>query len=615
MKAGMNTLIAKIGIAVAIVAVIAVGAVFFIRNNGEEEASGRGTRDDAQEQTSGHESEGNAQGQASGSSVDWDAVEEYGYPPFWLKYANLGALEEKDLNGYVFRNGFAFGANLEEVLSGLNQYGYGYFKCDGYGLPAESFVNIEDLLEYADTTMLESRKSLEIECRVAESSWSGNREFEVYNLADSETSIRECMDNGWFYTSVGMDDFGLKYTSNGDNRRELSKLVEILGKPTMVTYITYSDPEDVVRDENETFDEKVSRGGGFIWYQLVYIYGDKILSIDIKECITEDKFYTDIYGYYMTQSIYDYNPIGVSVGDCVYEFEDTQQLASESGEDAQGQTVEFSGDWNIVEEGGYPPFWFKYANLGALEEKDFGDLMFYDKFAFGASLEEMISSYNYFYIYEYFSPNDSGFKTDVPALNSLEEFKEWATTNTIGAGHRNSLDIWCYTEKDHYSDQMKVQIYNLTDSEVTIWECIQNDQFFVGNCGYADENGFKEFGVPYNAGDSEDNREALTELIELLGKPSVVANCSNGFLSWVDREEGEEFDETVSLGGGQISYDLIYDRGDYILEIQVSELATIAGRYLATFCHMNYLTRDVYEYRQENYPDSSVIIKDVYDFE
>ena len=293
--------------------------------------------------------------------------------------------------------------------------------------------------------------------------------------------------------------------------------------------------------------------------------------------------------------------------------DDAQEQTSGSN-DAQGQTSEFSGDWDMVEESGCPPFWFKYANLGALEEKDLSDVMMYDKFAFGASLEEMISSYNFFYIYEYFSPNDDGFKTYAPALNSLEEFKEWANTNTIGAGSHKSLEIWCYTEEDDYSDQMKVSIYNLAGSEVTIWECIQNDQFCVGNCGYADENGFRELGVPYNDGDSVDNRKALTELMEVLGKPSVVADCSNGALSYVDREEDEEFAETVSLGGGRIEYNLVYDRGDYILEIKVSELA-FSGRYVSTICHMYYLTRDVYEYIQENYPNSSEIIKEVYDFE
>lgn len=610
MKKGKNTLIVKMGIVIAIVALIAAGCG---KNSGDGESSGRG--DDAQEQTSGHESDGDAQ--AAGAFVDWDVVgdtvEEYGYQPFWLKYANLGALEEKDLSRIIFCNGFAFGASMEEALTGLSQYGYGYFSWD-YG--TQHSTNIEDLLEWADTTMIKSHDTMKINCYPSASSYDG-REFEVYNLADSETSVRECMDNGWFSTCIDMEDFGLS-PWHQDNRKQLPELVEILGKPSMVTYIDYSAPENVVRDEDETFAEKVSRGGGFIWYQLVYIYGDKILSIDITECITKENFYTDIKGIYMTQSIYDDDPIRISIGDCIYEFEGTQEPASGSGtgDDTQGQSVGFTGDWNIVEEGGFPPFWFKYANLGALEEKDFSDLMFYDKFAFGASLEEMISSYNDFSIFDYYSPNDSGFPSNVSGLNSLEEFKEWATTNMIRAGqHYNSLELWCYTAEDDYSDKMKVQIYNLTDSEVTVWECIQNGQFFWGNCGYADENGFRELGVPYNGGDSVDNREALTELVEILGKPSMVANCGNGFLSWVDRDEDEEFDETVSLGGGQIGYTLVYDRGDYILQIRVSELATIAGRYLATSCHMNYLTRDVYEYRQEKYPDSTEIIQEVYDFE
>lgn len=121
-------------------AVIAAGAVFLIKNSGDEEASGGGTGD-AQEQTEGREDgndhmaqtaeEDGAQGQTSGGesdeqgqvlefSGDWDAVEEAGYPPFWLKYANLGALEEKDLSDLMFYDKFAFGASLEEMLSSYN---------------------------------------------------------------------------------------------------------------------------------------------------------------------------------------------------------------------------------------------------------------------------------------------------------------------------------------------------------------------------------------------------------------------------------------------------------------------------------------------------------------
>lgn len=73
MKAGMNTLIAKIGIAVAIVAVIAVGAVFFMKNRGEEEASNVETRDDAQGQMTEIGTGSDAQGQMTESGAGSDA--------------------------------------------------------------------------------------------------------------------------------------------------------------------------------------------------------------------------------------------------------------------------------------------------------------------------------------------------------------------------------------------------------------------------------------------------------------------------------------------------------------------------------------------------------------
>ncbi|MDE6744626.1 MAG: RNA polymerase sigma factor [Lachnospiraceae bacterium] len=70
MKAGMNTLIAKIGIAAAIVAVIAVGAVFFMNNSKDEEASNGGTRDFVQEQTAGSGTGDNAQGQTADEALE-----------------------------------------------------------------------------------------------------------------------------------------------------------------------------------------------------------------------------------------------------------------------------------------------------------------------------------------------------------------------------------------------------------------------------------------------------------------------------------------------------------------------------------------------------------------
>ncbi|MDE6744296.1 MAG: hypothetical protein K2J95_10505, partial [Lachnospiraceae bacterium] len=72
MKAGMNTLIAKIGIAAAVVAIISAGAVFITKNSGEEEVSNGGTGDVAQEQTAGSETGSDDQGQTVGSETGSD---------------------------------------------------------------------------------------------------------------------------------------------------------------------------------------------------------------------------------------------------------------------------------------------------------------------------------------------------------------------------------------------------------------------------------------------------------------------------------------------------------------------------------------------------------------
>ncbi|MDE6687991.1 MAG: hypothetical protein K2K17_11815, partial [Lachnospiraceae bacterium] len=70
MKAGMNTLIAKIGIAAAVVAVISAGALFITKNSGEEEVSNGGTGDVAQEQTVGSGTGSDEQGQTADEALE-----------------------------------------------------------------------------------------------------------------------------------------------------------------------------------------------------------------------------------------------------------------------------------------------------------------------------------------------------------------------------------------------------------------------------------------------------------------------------------------------------------------------------------------------------------------
>lgn len=269
--------------------------------------------------------------------------------------------------------------------------------------------------------------------------------------------------------------------------------------------------------------------------------------------------------------------------------EETVQEQASGGEDAQEQ---FSGDWDAVEESGYPPFFLKYG-LQGLEEKDLSGVMFYDTFAFGTSLEEMVSSYHYYVIrneYEY----NGGY--------TPEEFMELAATAQLSAGGMFTLD--CYIEEGNYDTNMRFDIYNTTGSGATFWECIENGQFYY-------ESDYGELFQVLGLDDLADNREALAELMGILGKPSVVSDCRNGFLSHVDRDEEEEFAETVSLGGGQISYDLVYNRGDYILQISVIEICFGSNKVSSK---LQYFTRDMYE-EEDFYRFSEIEIKDVYDFE
>lgn len=323
MKTGANTIIAKIAIAAAVVMVIAAGAVFFIKNSREDEVSDSGTRGDAQEQTSGyesgdsqgqtadHESEDDSQGQTAGSYVDWDAVEEYGYPPFWLKYANLGALEQKDFSGLMFYDKFAFGASLEDMISSFN-----YFRLFKNNNQIARLNSLGELMEFAasNTSIIGAKNYIEIHCYTEEGNNDDSMTFQVYNLTDSDATIYECIENNQFiFTSAavdGYDVFGVAYDGRdyADNRAGLSELMEVLGQPVMVTYDSDLGNKIAItgRESGETFAETVSKGGGEIFYHLVYLKGDYILGINITEKITSDVRTTRCSVSYLTQGLYQF---------------------------------------------------------------------------------------------------------------------------------------------------------------------------------------------------------------------------------------------------------------------------------------------------------------------
>ncbi len=245
--------------------------------------------------------------------------------------------------------------------------------------------------------------------------------------------------------------------------------------------------------------------------------------------------------------------------------------------DTQEETTEFSGDWDTNEEYGYSPFWLKYANLGALEEKDLSDVMFYDKFTFGTNLKDMMASFNYFSCHTFLG--------DAIETYSFDELLNY-TDEMVSPGH--SCSIWVYEEKDAKDKYMHIDVYNLTDSPLTLAECIENNQFVYESD--FDYEGYEILNVEYK---KKELRTGLSLVMDILGKPTKVYAQRN--ISPTDREEQDEkFADTVQKGGGQLTYDLFYDKGDYMLDICVIE--SNPTNWYNGACKVMYFTKGVYEY-------------------
>lgn len=306
--AGKGAIAVKIGIAAAVVAVIAVGVVFALKSRGTEEAPDEGIVEEEAEQppvseeepeqppVSEEEPEQPSESEEEPEqepSVDWYAAEENGCLPFYLKYADLGSLEENDFSSLMINDTFAYGASLEEMLS---SYHYILIKGEECDLTAGQ-------TGYADEHTLGAYEMVDLDCYTEEGNYGDDVTIAICNLSDSEVTLRECIENDWFICNA--TDAILGTSLNFDKREELAKLAEILGKPTMVTY-NYSSWKDLREDvDDETFEETVSIGGGYINYNIVYIKGDHILSLHIAESNTLTGVDTWVDALYLPQDVYD----------------------------------------------------------------------------------------------------------------------------------------------------------------------------------------------------------------------------------------------------------------------------------------------------------------------
>ncbi len=292
--------------------------------------------------------------------------------------------------------------------------------------------------------------------------------------------------------------------------------------------------------------------------------------------------------------------------------EDEQGTASEDGGTPNGIEVgEFSGDWEAVEEYGYPPFWLKYADFESMEEKDVSDVMLCDTFLIGAKLTDILAAYSSFELLYY---DDEEITIDT---NQLEDILD---NSDIMIREDDYFTITAYPDEERALErEIRMEVYNLMDSEVSIGECIQNNQFQIYFDG--DEVEFLDgtFGVDL---EPEEFRTDIGKIMELIGRPDRVYSIFyshqgtdregtyDEFEEILDRNEPDmstalhkEFMNVLMMGGGRLVYSLVYDKDDAVFLINVDEYCFDVTKYgYHAYSHMEYWsTRELYdEWHTEN---------------
>lgn len=279
-----------------------------------------------------------------------------------------------------------------------------------------------------------------------------------------------------------------------------------------------------------------------------------------------------------------------------------QNVAEQSDTEKPKDTEEensFSGDYTQPEKWGYTPYWLKYG-LDGSEKKDLSTLTIFDCVTDGLSLNDVLHSPEFTY-YEF---RDYGAKTESDNVDDIINSGDSATINS-----GSYAEIRMYKEKD--GDYIVVTVYNLSDESKTLAQCIEGNQFYVGDNHQVrnDTSVRMAFGIEI---EQEKYWEALVSLCDLLGKPDQVYYTMNAS-GWTDRDdEDETFAETVEMGGGYIIYDMMYQLEHGKLLIGITE-NNYVGECDIQVC---YCTDALYEYLRDETNSGALIYEDkVYDFE
>ncbi|MCM1495402.1 MAG: hypothetical protein NC089_06340 [Bacteroides sp.] len=238
-------------------------------------------------------------------SGDWEAAEEYGYPPFWLKYADFESVEEKDVSDVMLCDTFLIGTALTDILAAYSSFEFFYYDEEDIIIDTNQ---LEDILDNSDI-MIKMDALFRITAYPDEER-TQEREIaiEVYNHTGSEASIGACIQDNQFEIYFDGDEveyingiLGVDFDSK-DFRTGIEEVLEIIGRPDRVYSNFYSNDgtdregtcveiEDILdQDEpninaavHEEFLNVLQKGGGTLSYDLVYEREGVVFVINVNE--------------------------------------------------------------------------------------------------------------------------------------------------------------------------------------------------------------------------------------------------------------------------------------------------------------------------------------------
>lgn len=264
----------------------------------------------------------------------------------------------------------------------------------------------------------------------------------------------------------------------------------------------------------------------------------------------------------------------------------------------------FSGDYTVEEEWGYTPFWLKYG-LRDTEQKDLSSLVLFNCVSDGMPLNDVLHTD----AYKYYKASDF-YGSVLLESDNIEDIINYDKEHLFSRGEGARIKL--YEEKD--GNYVEISVYNITDNKLSLAECIENNQFYIGdNSQVSYEDSAKmAFDIPI---DGEYSIEYLNQLRDVLGKPNMVYYSMNMLMN-TDREGSEEtFSETVQKGGGTIIYDILYEMNNGKLFVSISE-RNYFGRYEISSVAVCYCTSDLYIYLRDNTNSGELVNEEkVYTFE